>query len=86
MNFYTFLAIYFLCNIVSIMKVSQSITGKYNYTELKVASEGEGSVVLNGKRSDNGAKVIIFGQHVPSESNKKRQSSNSKTTFSVPSS
>lgn len=54
------------------MKVKENVTGKYTYTDLKVASEGEGSLLLNGKRSDNGAKVIIFAQHVPSQSNKKR--------------
>ncbi len=47
------------------MKVKESIVGKYTYTELKVASIGEGTALLVGKRSDNGTKVIIFAQHVP---------------------
>lgn len=54
------------------MKVKESITGKYTYCEVKLVWEGEGSVLLNGKRGDNGHKVIIFGQHVPNESNRKR--------------
>jgi hypothetical protein len=66
------------------MKVKESIAGKYTYAELKVASEGEGTALLLGKRSDNGTKVIILAQHVPSESNKKLQKSNTKTAFFIP--
>ena len=62
----------------------ESVASKLTYTDLKLASQSEGAVVLHAKRSDTGSKVIIFGQRVASEPSKKLLITGNKNSFTVP--